>query len=88
MPANTDHIRIEPSGRQFTAEKGETVLAAALRHGLVLRYSCRCWSCGTCKAKLIAGSIAYGVYQEKALSAAERTAGKALCYFSNARFGG
>lgn len=78
MPANTYPIRIERSGREFTAEKGETVLAAALRHGLVLPYSCRSGSCGTCKAKIVAGSVDYGVYEEKALNAAERTAGKVL----------
>lgn len=74
----TYHIRIERSGREFTAENGETVLAAALRHGLVLPYSCRSGSCGTCKGKIVAGSVDYGVYEEKALSAAERAAGKVL----------
>lgn len=78
MTAKTYHIRIERSGREFTAEDGETVLAAALRHGLVLPYSCRSGTCGTCKGRIVAGSIDYGVYEEKALSAAERAAGKAL----------
>ena len=27
-------IRVEPSGHEFTAEEQETVLEAALRHGL------------------------------------------------------
>ncbi len=71
-------VRLEPSGQTFTVEPGETILAAALRQGHPLPYSCRNGSCGTCKARVLAGEIDYGVYEEKALSAAERAAGKAL----------
>ncbi|MFL6622775.1 MAG: CDP-6-deoxy-delta-3,4-glucoseen reductase [Sulfurifustis sp.] len=78
MNAKVYHVRIEPSGREFTVEEGETVLAGALRQGLVLPYSCRSGTCGTCKGKIAAGEVDYGVYEEKALSAAERAAGQAL----------
>ena len=71
-------VRLEPSGQTFTVEPGETILAAALRQGHPLPYSCRNGSCGTCKARVLAGEIEYGVYEDKALSAAERAAGKAL----------
>lgn len=71
-------IRIESSGHEFTAAEKETVLAAALRQGVTLAYSCRNGDCGTCKGKVITGRIDYGTYDEKALSQAERGSGSAL----------
>ena len=76
QPSHT--VRLEPSGQTFTGEPGETILAAALRQGHPLPYSCRNGSCGACKGRVLAGEIDYGVYEDKALSAAERAAGKAL----------
>ncbi len=78
MTVKSHTVRTQPGGRQFTVDAGEAVLAAALRQGIVLPYSCRSGSCGTCKARLLAGSVDYGVYEEKALSAAERAGGKVL----------
>ncbi len=74
----TFKVRIEPSGHEFTVAEKETVLDAALRQGYTLPYSCRNGSCGTCKGRLRSGEVDYGVYEEKALSAAERAAGLAL----------
>jgi len=71
-------ITLSPGGQTFQVEEGEAVLAAALRAGLVLPYGCKNGACGSCKGKLISGSLDYGVYQEKALTAAEREQGKAL----------
>ena len=48
-------VRLLPSDRTFTVEAGETVLAAALRAGITLPYSCRNGVCGTCKAKVKSG---------------------------------
>lgn len=74
----TFKIRIETSGREFTAEDKETVLAAALRQGVMLAYSCRNGACGTCKGKLVSGKVDYGTYESRAMSAAERENGHAL----------
>jgi CDP-4-dehydro-6-deoxyglucose reductase len=71
-------ISVQPSNRQFTCDDGETVLAAAIRAGVGLPYGCKNGACGSCKGKLISGSIAQGKHQEKALSAAEAEQGKAL----------
>jgi CDP-4-dehydro-6-deoxyglucose reductase len=38
---------------------GENVLAAALAAGIPLPHSCRAGRCATCKARLVAGEIAY-----------------------------
>jgi CDP-4-dehydro-6-deoxyglucose reductase len=59
-------------------EADETVLDAALRHGYVFPYGCRNGSCGTCKGILLEGRVDYGVFEHKALSAAEIAAGRAL----------
>lgn len=74
----TYKIRIQSSGREFVVEKKETVLAAALRQGVMLPYSCRNGACGTCKGKLLSGRVDYGTYEAKAMSEAEREQGHAL----------
>ncbi len=71
-------VRLEPSGRTFTVQPGETVLEAALREGVGLPYGCRNGACGACKGQLRSGELAYGEHQERAISAAEKAAGKAL----------
>ena len=74
----THKIHIQSSGHEFTVNEKETVLAAALRQGVTLAYSCRNGDCGTCKGKVISGKVDYGTYNEKAMSAEERRAGAAL----------
>ena len=61
-------VTIQPSGQQFQVEDGEAVLAAALRQGFVLPYSCKNGVCGSCKGKILAGTVDYGVYQQKTLT--------------------
>src|SRR5580693_882714 len=71
-------VTVQPSGRQFSCDDGETVLAAAIRAGVGLPYGCKNGACGSCKGKLISGAITQGKHQEKALSAAEEEQGQAL----------
>ncbi|HET9735331.1 MAG TPA: CDP-6-deoxy-delta-3,4-glucoseen reductase [Burkholderiales bacterium] len=71
-------VTIQPSGQQFQVEDGEAVLAAALRQGFVLPYGCKNGACGSCKGKILAGRVDYGVYQHKALTDDEKAQGKAL----------
>jgi CDP-4-dehydro-6-deoxyglucose reductase len=71
-------VTIQPSGQQFQVEDGEAVLAAALRQGLVLPYGCKNGACGTCKGKIISGTVDFGVYQPKALPDEDKARGKAL----------
>lgn len=67
-----------PRGHKVIARAGETVLEAALRQGINLPYQCRDGGCGTCKGKILRGSVDYGVYQEGVLTDAEKEEGKAL----------
>lgn len=74
----TYQVTVQPSGRQFSCEAGETVLAAAIRAGIGLPYGCKNGACGSCKGKLLSGSMSQGKHQEKALTAAEAEHGQAL----------
>jgi CDP-4-dehydro-6-deoxyglucose reductase len=71
-------VTVQPSGQQFEVGEGETVLAAALRQAIILPYGCKNGACGSCKGRIVSGSVDYGVYQKKALSDDERARGKAL----------
>jgi CDP-4-dehydro-6-deoxyglucose reductase len=71
-------VTIKPSDHVFSVESSERVLEAALRQGFGLPYGCRNGACGTCKGKILEGKVDYGVYQESALSEAEKLAGMAL----------
>ena len=71
-------ITLRPSGLQFQSEAGEAVLIAALRQGYVLPYGCKNGACGSCKAKILEGSVDYGIYQKKALTDLEKSQGKVL----------
>ena len=71
-------VTIQPSGHQFQVEEGEAVLAAALRQGFVLPYGCKNGACGSCKGKIVAGTVDYGTYQQKALPDEDKAQGKAL----------
>jgi CDP-4-dehydro-6-deoxyglucose reductase len=71
-------VTVQPSGHSFEVGEGESVLTAALRQDLVLPYGCRNGACGSCKGKILEGSVDYGVYSKKALTDEEKTQGKAL----------
>ena len=71
-------VTIQPSGQRIEVEEGEAILAAALRQGVVLPYGCKNGACGSCKGKILLGSVDYGVYQPKTLTEEEKALGKAL----------
>ncbi len=71
-------ISIKPSERSFTAGAGETLLAAAIRHGVGLPYGCRDGACGSCKCRKLSGAVRHNAHQSKALSDEEETAGMVL----------
>jgi CDP-4-dehydro-6-deoxyglucose reductase len=66
------------SGAIFTVNEGESVLTAALRQGVMLPYSCKNGTCGSCKGKLESGEVHYPFHPPLALSRAEIGAGCAL----------
>ncbi len=74
----TFNITLQPANRSFTVEADEAILPAAIRQGIGLPYGCRDGACGSCKSKLLAGSVVHGTHQHKALSEAEEAAGYIL----------
>ena len=73
-----NQVTIQPSNHVFTVQADETVLDAALREGHVISYGCRNGACGTCKGRVLEGSVDYGTYQDGALTDAEKRLGMAL----------
>ena len=73
------HVTINPSGHRVALGDGETILAGTLREGFILPYGCRTGACGTCKGKLVEGTVDYGRVAPAALTPQERESG--LCLF-------
>ena len=74
----TFQVLVNPSGRQFSCDAGESILSAAIRAGVGLPYGCKNGACGSCKGKLVSGQAVLGPHQERALPTAERDAGQTL----------
>ena len=71
-------IHVQPSGREFTVEGEETILAAGIRQGIGLPYGCKDGACGSCKCKKVSGTVVHGTHQSKALSDEEEAQGMVL----------
>ena len=71
-------ITITPSDHAFACEADETVLQAAMRADLMIPYGCRNGACGTCKGRIVSGSVDYGPYQPTTLTEDEKRVGLAL----------
>lgn len=69
------NVTVQPSGRTFTVDKDEALLAAAIRQGIGLPYGCKDGACGSCKCRKLEGSVTLGVHQLKALSPEEEANG-------------
>jgi CDP-4-dehydro-6-deoxyglucose reductase len=71
-------ISVQPSGIQFQAQAGESLLAAGIRQGIGLPYGCKDGACGSCKCKLVTGQVQQSDFQRKALSDDEEAQGFVL----------
>ncbi len=74
----TAKVQVLPSGHEFTVEAGETLLDAALRSGLSLRYSCNSGSCGDCRARRVSGELGEMLHHDFVLGERERANGEFL----------
>jgi CDP-4-dehydro-6-deoxyglucose reductase, E3 len=68
-------VTVQPSGRTFTVPQGEAILAAGISQGIGLPYGCKDGACGSCKCKLLTGSVVHSAHQDKALNQEEETQG-------------
>jgi CDP-4-dehydro-6-deoxyglucose reductase len=71
-------VTVAKSGRSFGAERGRSVLDAALSAGLNLPHSCKSGNCGSCRARLIDGEIRYPYGPPLGLTGAEIADGLVL----------
>ena len=71
-------VELRPSGIVFEAEEGESILNAALRQGVPLRYGCRHGNCSSCKYLVSDGELDFGRASPYSLSEREREEGWAL----------
>lgn len=78
-------ITLQPSGRIFSAESGETILEAALQQNVGLPYGCRNGACGACKAQVQTGEVDHGAAQAHALTDDEKSQGKTLLCCAKAK---
>lgn len=77
-PSAPFNVTVQPSGRRFTVDAGEAILAAGIRQGIGLPYGCKDGACGSCKCRKLEGTVTHGPHQSKALSADEAAAGWVL----------
>lgn len=71
-------VTIVSSGKSFRVNKGENILVAALRQGVMLPYSCKNGTCGSCKGKLENGEVRYPFHPPLALEKEDIADGYAL----------
>ena len=57
VTTETYQVQLTPGGRSFQVLPGETVLAAAQRQGIRLRYGCLHGNCSSCKYLLLDGDV-------------------------------
>jgi CDP-4-dehydro-6-deoxyglucose reductase len=68
-------VTVQPSGRSFSVNPDQAILAAGIAQGIGLPYGCKDGACGSCKCKILSGSVVHGAHQSKALSADEEANG-------------
>lgn len=72
------NVTLAANGKTFVVNEGESVLAAALRQGVMLPYSCKNGTCGSCKGRLESGEVHYPFHPPLALEKCEIADGQAL----------
>lgn len=71
-------ITLSPFEKQFICNDDETILQAAMRQGINLRYGCKHGGCGMCKALVVEGDVDNTEASSFALMDFERRQGFAL----------
>ncbi len=71
-------VTMTGNGKTFRVRQGESILAAALRQGVMLPYSCKNGTCGSCKGLLKSGEVHYPFHPPLALEREDFAEGYAL----------
>jgi NAD(P)H-flavin reductase/ferredoxin len=78
MSISVHQVRLMPHGKSFDVRPDETILRAAERQGVTIKYGCRHGNCSTCKYYLLEGDVDFGNASPYSLSEREREDGWAL----------
>jgi len=78
MNQHSYQVELSPGGETFEVKEDETILDAALRQGINLRYGCRHGNCSTCKYRIEDGEVDFGHASAYSLPDQERDDGFAL----------
>lgn len=78
-------VKLLPSGHSYEVGTDTSLLTAGLAAGMLLPYSCRQGSCGTCRARIVAGKVGYGEVMPAYLSEDGRARGELLMCQATAR---
>ncbi len=71
-------VRIANVEKTIDVDMGETILQAALRHGIAYPCGCQSGNCGACKSALASGEVEMAPFSEYALTGAEQRQGLIL----------
>lgn len=71
-------VVIESTGDEFLVNEGNNIIDAALENKIVMPYSCRTGSCGTCKGRVVSGNYKLADSAEDLITDEEATQGYAL----------
>ena len=71
-------VTLAGSDRSFLVRQGESILTAALRQGVMLPYSCKNGTCGSCKGQVLEGEVHYPFHPPLALERSDIAQGYAL----------
>ena len=68
-------ITLSPSGDTVVCGREDTVLSAILRSGATVVFGCRGGGCGTCKMRVISGTVEHGRCSAAVLRQEEKESG-------------
>lgn len=71
-------VTVRTIAASFVVAEDQTIVEAALEHGLSVPFSCLSGTCGTCKARLVSGQVRLLDYSRFTLSDDEREQGLIL----------
>ena len=71
-------VKISGSGTEFRVREGESILSGALRQGVMLPYSCKNGTCGSCKGEILQGEVHYPFNPPLALERKDIAEGQTL----------
>lgn len=83
--SETSEVTVENTGESYRCPPDTALLDAALAAGIHMPHNCRGGACGTCKAKLLEGSVDHGWVMSFAITDEEKEQGYCLCCQSKPR---